>query len=197
VARFRQRTASILDYAGIAVTVDPFPIRSSRLELVLFTKEFEQALLAGDRAAAQEIAGFALPEDFCADKESHEFMKWKRAQIEDDPSFAAWSLRAVVLRSSRIAIGTTNFHGPPGINDTSTPRAAEVGYTILVAHRDLGFATEVARAMISWAQREHGVSHFISGVAPTNPPSLRVNEKLGFVPTGDLVDGELIFELRT
>ena len=29
-----------------------------------------------------------------------------------------------------------------------------------------------------------------------NLPSLRVNEKLGFVPTGQIIDGELIFELN-
>jgi RimJ/RimL family protein N-acetyltransferase len=40
------------------------------------------------------------------------------------------------------------------------------------------------------------VHHFISGVAPDNGPSLRVNEKLGFVDTGQVVDGERIFELR-
>ena len=50
--------------------------------------------------------------------------------------------------------------------------------------------------MMDWAHTEHGVDHFISGVAPDNAPSLRVNDKLGFVRTGDVVEGELIFELR-
>ena len=176
--------------------MDPSPIRSSRLDLVLFTREFEQALFAGDRAAAQELAGFVLPKEFCADEEALAFAKWKRAQVDEDPKFAPWSLRVIVLRSSCVAVGTANFHGPPGINDTGTCGAAEVGYEILVAYRDLGFATEVACAMITWAEQEHGVSHFISGIAPTNLPSLRLNEKLGFVPTGEFVDGELIFELR-
>ncbi|MET0591533.1 MAG: GNAT family protein, partial [Polyangiaceae bacterium] len=59
-----------------------------------------------------------------------------------------------------------------------------------------GYATEVARAMLAWANHSHGVTHFISGVTPDNAPSLRVNAKLGFVPTGKIVDGELIFELH-
>jgi RimJ/RimL family protein N-acetyltransferase len=33
-------------------------------------------------------------------------------------------------------------------------------------------------------------------VTADNAPSLRVNEKLGFVRTGDIVDGEIIFELH-
>jgi RimJ/RimL family protein N-acetyltransferase len=45
--------------------------------------------------------------------------------------------------------------------------------------------------------RDDALVHMIrSGVAPDNAPSLRVNEKLGFVRTGQIVDGEIIFELR-
>ncbi|MCX6371597.1 MAG: hypothetical protein NTX16_00710 [Actinobacteria bacterium] len=33
-------------------------------------------------------------------------------------------------------------------------------------------------------------------LAEDSLPSLRVNEKLGFVPTGQIIDGELIFELH-
>lgn len=93
-------------------------------------------------------------------------------------------------------VGYTNFHGPPGVNDLGRPGAAEVGYTVFAPYRGRGIATEVARGLLDWAAREHGVHEFISGVAPDNGPSLRVNEKLGFVPTGDIVDGERIFELR-
>jgi len=67
---------------------------------------------------------------------------------------------------------------------------------ILLARGPRGFATEAAQAMIDWAAREHGVLEFISGVTPDNAPSLRVNDKLGFVRTGDFVDGEIIFELH-
>jgi len=88
------------------------------------------------------------------------------------------------------------FHGPPGVNDLMRSDAAETGYTIFAAHRGKGYATEVAQAMMDWAASEHGVTHFTSGVAPDNAPSLRVNDKLGFVRTGDVVDGEVIFELR-
>ena len=93
-------------------------------------------------------------------------------------------------------VGYANFHGPPGVNDLGVAGAAETGYTIFPAHRGQGFATELAQAMMDWAAREHGVRHFISGVTPDNGPSLRVNDKLGFVRTGDVVDGEIIFELH-
>jgi RimJ/RimL family protein N-acetyltransferase len=49
--------------------------------------------------------------------------------------------------------------------------------------------------MLEWARREHGVRHFISAIEPSNAPSIRVIEKLGFTPLGLMVDSEAIFEL--
>lgn len=124
-------------------------------------------------------------------------VRFRRDQVNEHPAWLAWSLRAIVLRDpARVMVGYANFHGPPGVNDLGTPDAAETGYTVFEAYRGRGFATETAQAMMDWAAREHGVRHFISGVAPDNAPSLRVNDKLGFTRTGDVVDGEVIFELR-
>jgi RimJ/RimL family protein N-acetyltransferase len=74
--------------------------------------------------------------------------------------------------------------------------AAEVGYTVFPEFRRRGYATETCQAMLEWAQREHGVRHFISGIEPSNAPSIRVIEKLGFTPLNLIVDGEAMFELR-
>ena len=60
-----------------------------------------------------------------------------------------------------------------------------------------GYATETALALIEWARREHRVRRFISSTTAGNTASLRVHEKLGFVRTGEVVEGELIFELAT
>jgi len=46
------------------------------------------------------------------------------------------------------------------------------------------------------ARRTYGITRFISATTPDDAASLRVHEKLGFVRTGEVVDGELIFELR-
>jgi ribosomal-protein-alanine N-acetyltransferase len=124
-------------------------------------------------------------------------VRFRRDQVSVRPAWLPWSLRAIVLRDpARVMVGYANFHGPPGVNDLGRPDAAETGYTVFESYRSRGFATETAQAMMDWAAREHGVRHFISGVAPNNAPSLRVNDKLGFARTGDVVDGEIIFELR-
>jgi len=153
------------------------------------------AFLSGDRDRARRLVDFDVPAEFPG--EYVWIVRLRRDQLRQRPERLPWSLRAVVLREpKRVMVGYANFHGPPGVNDLGVAGAAETGYTIFTAHRGNGFATEVAQAMMDWAAREHGVRHFISGVTPDNAPSLRVNDKLGFVRTGDIVDGEIIFELR-
>ena len=180
--------------SGVGVASEP--IRTPRLDLVLLSVPLMDAIVAVDRRGAQALARFALADElFSGDPEEGAHFSMRRDQVLRDAPWAPWSQRAIVSREENAMIGTVTFHGPPGVNDTSTPGAAEVGYEVLPVHRGRGFATEAARAMIDWAHREHGVTLCISGVAPENLPSLRVNEKLGFVPTGQIVDGELIFEL--
>ena len=84
----------------------------------------------------------------------------------------------------------------PGINSLGTPGAAEVGYTVFPEFRRRGYATETCRAMLAWARGEHDVELFISSIEPSNASSLRVIEKLGFIPLDLMLDGEAIFQLR-
>ncbi|MEP7003444.1 MAG: GNAT family N-acetyltransferase [Chloroflexota bacterium] len=172
-------------------------IRSSRLDLVSLSPEVLAAFASGDLVAAQTLVDFAVPDDFYLRRGWLELVRMRYDQVRKDPAWLPWSLRAIVIREpARVMVGHANFHGPPGINDLMTPDAAEFGYTVFPEHRGKGYATEVARSMMEWARVEHGVTRFISGVEPDNAASLRVNDKVGFTRTGDVVDGELIFELR-
>jgi len=103
----------------------------------------------------------------------------------------------MVRREDRVMVGYVNFHGPPGVNDIEAPGAAELGWSVFAAERRRGYATEAARRLMDWARDEHGVRRFISSTTPNNAPSLRVHDKLGFRRTGQVVDGEIIFELQS
>lgn len=167
-------------------------IRGPRLDLVLLSGALLDACLAGDRARVRELAEFAIPDEFPGDDE---VIRMRRRQVLDDPTWAPWSLRALVLRDEQRMVGFTSFHGPPGINSTGDASAVEVGYTVFAAFRGRGYATETCRAMLEWARQTHGIRRFISSIEPSNAPSLRVIEKLGFTPLGLMLDGEAIFEL--
>jgi RimJ/RimL family protein N-acetyltransferase len=174
-------------------TGDPHVISGPRLDLILLSSDVLDAFLAGDRPRAERLAGFAFPDEFARDEE---WVARRRDQVRADPSWAPWSLRAMVLRAEQRMVGSTSFHGPPGINSLDDPSAAEFGYTVFEAFCNLGYATETGRAMMDWAQREHGVRRFISSIEPGNGPSIRVIEKLGFLPMTLVIDGEAIFECR-
>lgn len=123
--------------------------------------------------------------------------------MQADPSIAQW-VRAVVMPGGepvRALVGHAGFHGPPGVNGSSTAGALEVGYTIFQAYRGRGYATEAVAALIAWAGHEHGVLHFFAAVAPDNAPSLAVVARLGFVRSGEQWDDEdgleHVFERRT
>jgi [ribosomal protein S5]-alanine N-acetyltransferase len=153
------------------------------------------ALIAGDRVALEMLASYRIPGDF-PNVGALKLLRYRRDQIANDASWAPWSLRAMVLRENATMVGYVNFHGPPGVNDTATPDAVELGWTVLPGYRKRGYATETARALMDWAATEYGIHRFVSSTKPNNAPSLRVHEKLGFARTGQVVDGEIIFELR-
>jgi len=152
------------------------------------------AFVDGNATMAHQLVDYFVPADF-PDAASAEVLEIRRMQLAADPARSPWSVRAMVRRDDRVMVGFVNFHGPPGTNDIEAPDAAELGWTVFLEHRRQGYATETARRLMDWARAEHGVRRFISSTTPGNVPSLRVHEKLGFHPTGQVVDGEIIFEL--
>jgi len=153
------------------------------------------AFVADDRDAIASLAPYAVPSNFPGEDERRNFVRFRRDQLRDDPARYPWSLRAIVLRAERRMVGFVNFHGAPGTNDTSSPEAVELGWTVFDADQRRGYATETATRLMEWARQAHGIQRFISSTTPENAASLRVHQKLGFVPTGEVVEGELIFEL--
>ena len=170
-------------------------VRSERLDLQLMEPDLLDALIDDHRAVIDAMVPYDIPATF-PDSEQREFLRFRRGQLSADPARYPWSLRAIVLRSERRMVGYVNFHGAPGVNDTNTDQAVELGWTVFAADQKRGYATETAIALMAWATEEHGIRHFISSTTPENAASLRVHEKLGFARTGEFIDGEVIFDLR-
>jgi len=151
------------------------------------------ALLAGDRRRIRGLAEYRIPHEFPGDAVG--LIRLRREQIAVDPLVAPWLLRAIVRREDLAMVGYVNFHGPPGVNDTMSAGALELGWTVFPAERRRGYATETANALMDWANREHRIKRFVSSTTADNAASLRVHAKLGFVRTGEIVGGEIIFAL--
>src|SRR4029453_14887761 len=176
------------------------PIRSERLELVSISPDFIEALLAERRSDAEATAALTLPDDW-PDAHDTGFLRFRLRQMRERPEIQEWFVYAVVLpEGGRPMIGHARSPGPPGSTPAGAPDPVGVGSPVFEPYRRRGYATEVVRALIDWASREHGIQRFISSISPENEPSLALASRLGFKHIGqhwDEEDGEeLEFELR-
>ena len=171
---------------------DPVPeIRSPRLRLVSLSPSATRALLDGRHTEAEGETGVHFPPEWPGG--DRWILEIRLEQMMKDPALQQWLLRVAALPDGTM-VGHAGMHGPPRERGE-----VELGYTVLPAYRGQGYATEAARALMEWARATHGVATFVASVSPTNTPSLRVVERLGFRQTGvqiDEEDGEeLVFEL--
>jgi RimJ/RimL family protein N-acetyltransferase len=87
-------------------------------------------------------------------------------------------------------VGSGGFVGPPDASGT-----VEIGYETAPAHRRLGYASEVAAALVAWALDQPEVSRVIASPSTDNVASIRVLEHAGLRRAGTRGDA-LLYELR-
>lgn len=169
-------------------------IRTPRLELVHMSVPLMRALVARDLALAGRQIDAAIPEGF--PDHLDQFLRYRLAQLDADPTILRWLGRVMVLADSggaRRVIGSIGFHGAP-----DEQGRLEVGYRIEPAYRRKGYTREAVRALFDWAATEHGIHRFLASIRPDNEPSLALARGLGFERIGeqmDEIDGlEYVFE---
>jgi RimJ/RimL family protein N-acetyltransferase len=86
-------------------------------------------------------------------------------------------------RESNAAIGGGGFKGEPGPDGI-----VEIAYWINEEFRGLGYATEVAEAIVAFAFADPRVRLVCAHTLPDAMASPRVLEKCGFMRVPDLVD---------
>ena len=169
-------------------------IRTPRLELVLMSVPFMEALARRDIYAASREIDARVPL-WMAD-ELDGFLQMRLAQLSVEPQAAEWLGRSMVLTTpagERRVIGSIGFHGPP-----DEEGRVEIGYSVDPPYRRQGYARESVEAMFGWAHEKHSVTLFRAAVLPGNEPSLNLIRQFGFVKVGeqlDEIDGlEYIFD---
>jgi RimJ/RimL family protein N-acetyltransferase len=74
------------------------------------------------------------------------------------------------------------FHSWRGLGDDFDDKP-EAGWILAESHFGRGIAHEAMTAALAWFDRQHGPRDVVAMIAPENGPSLRLAQRLGFVPT--------------
>jgi RimJ/RimL family protein N-acetyltransferase len=152
------------------------------------TPAFLRASLEGNIRGAERAIGMSLPPEWPED--SSGVLSLRLQQIEADPTFQPWSLRAMALRSHRTMVGHIGFHARPGADYLRpySPTGVEFGFTVFTPFRRRGYAREASQALMGWAHQIHGIEQFILTVRPDNTASQNLASRLGFVRIGSHMD---------
>ena len=162
-------------------------IATDRLLLRLLPKEALEATEAGHIDDAARLLDVTLTPDW---QDVAPLARRRLPQLAECPAYRPWSIRAIVLKGTRQAIGYVNFHDLPAPHEMAQKDdCAEFGYTIFESHRRQGYVEEAVRALMDWA-RERGARHFIFSVSPDNAASRGLAVKLGARKIGVQIDEE-------
>lgn len=145
-----------------------------------------------DDRSAYDRCGFTNPCGVLVDED--EILLRRVTQLRRDPAVNRWLIRFIVDRQTKVAIGSTSFHGPPDDDGV-----LEIGLGLHDSFRHQGFGSEAVRAMWGWAIEQPEVTRLRYSVSRLNVASVRLIATMKFNLVGqqmDEVDGpEDVYEL--
>jgi len=154
------------------------------------TLEAVEAILAGDRARAERIAGAKLPDSWPGRALIERAFGSPHERLRRDPASCVWSTRLLIPKDGEnVVVGSVVLNGPPDASGS-----VGIGYGVESQSQGKGFATEGARAVMDWALQQSSVRRVTATTLPWHAASLRVIHKLG-MSFCENVDHELLGEL--
>lgn len=150
--------------------------------------DFLQASAAGCEVShLSALIGLTVAEDWRAEAD---LAALRLADLQADPDYAPWSVRAIALRDSGKMIGHAGFHTRPAPEYLLpyAPDGVETGYTIYPPHRRRGHGREALVALLRWAHLDQGVPRFIASVRPDNLASCSLLAGTGFRRIASFID---------
>ncbi|MGI9171488.1 MAG: GNAT family N-acetyltransferase [Candidatus Nanopelagicus sp.] len=112
-------------------------------------------------------------------------IKYRIAQVIDNPNSAKYLLRVAVLKESQIIIASAGFHSLPDENGV-----IEIGFGVDPTYQNLGFGQEILHGMWGWVVNDPNVKTLRYSVSPKNLPSVHIVKKIGFNLIGQQIDDE-------
>jgi RimJ/RimL family protein N-acetyltransferase len=111
--------------------------------------------------------------------------RYRRLETQRSPDGSeAWLNWILRLRETEAAIGTVQA----GVSSA----AATLAWVVGIRWQRQGFASEAARELVTWLVTK-GVCEVIANIHPENIASQVVAQRLGLVPTDEVVDGEVVW----
>jgi len=160
---------------------------TARLRLLPFTAERARAAGSSRASLAADI-GASVPDDW-PNPDLADALPLFVEMLETMPALSTWIVLAVE-RTEGVLIGSGGFIGLPDENG-----AVELGFGLVPARQGKGYASEIAREMLSRAFKEPTVERVVGRCAPDNLPSRRLLERLGFAPDGVDEEENLMWRL--
>ncbi len=114
------------------------------------------------------------------DRAAMEFFRSRLLESGDAVGWYCWyAVDRLGQESGRVVIGAGGYLSPPDRDGV-----VEIGYSVVLAFRDLGLATELVDGLARRALSAPGVVRLVAHTTPENPESVKVLAKCGFVPVG-------------
>lgn len=99
--------------------------------------------------------------------------------MRKDPTHLGWGVWFVIEKETNEVIGDIGFKGKPFLEHT-----VEIGYGIMPASQNKGYATEAVQALIEWAFAFEQIQKIVAKCVHDNIPSIKVLEKVNMVQIG-------------
>lgn len=158
-------------------------VRSSRLSLVPLTAPLIRLFLH-DRSELARALDAKVPADWPG-SDFEPILPLLLDGFEREPDHEAWDGAIILEGEERVLIGAMGLKGGPDDGGT-----VDIGYNILPAYQNQGYATEMARALIAWALERGDVHKVVADCLHDNQGSIRVLEKVGMNRLA--LDGDMI-----
>jgi [ribosomal protein S5]-alanine N-acetyltransferase len=141
-------------------------IDTPHLRLINCDLALVEAVLAGNAALAA-ATGLTVPDDWTEFGEPA--FRYTQARLLEHPEDAKWCTWLPVVRAENLLVGSCGYVGRPDAEGV-----VEIGYEIAASRRRLGYASELALALVAHAFTHAEVQKVIAHTLAVHNASTRV-----------------------
>jgi ribosomal-protein-alanine N-acetyltransferase len=152
-----------------------------------------QAAVTKNKSEVERLLGVRVPDDWYA-SEVLDILPMYAQMLINDPSQLGWGVWLIIHIADSTLIGDLGFLGKP--NEQGT---VEMGYEVISAYRQQGFAFETVEALVNFAFTQPELKRIIAHSPDDLTASIRILEKLGMQRISrdeSLLEWELKLESR-